>query len=73
MNDYIEAMGIKPRVWDDKALSVEELIALTGKSSEGVRKMAGERIEAKEWELVWKRSKKNGRPIPAYRPSGIRQ
>ena len=72
MNDYIKAMGIEPRVWDDKALSVEELMELTGKSGQGVRRMAEDHIRAKEWELVWKRSKKNNRPIPAYRPSGIR-
>jgi len=60
-------MGIRKRIFDPEAWSIEDIMRETAMNAGGARELANDNTESGEWEKVWKRSPKNGRPVPAYR------
>jgi len=63
-------MGLKRRIFDQNAWSVEDIVKETATNAQGARELANDNVANGEWEQVWKRSPKNGRPVPAYRSKG---
>lgn len=62
-------MRIAKRIFDNDAWTVADIVRETAIGESEARELGRERVAAGEWEQVWKRSPKNGRPVPAFRPS----